>query len=78
MPKVKPSELEQKRCDVRACITGKMMKHAVSNEQAAKRARFTERTFRNRMHRPEKFTLEELWALGVILKFDDQDKMEML
>lgn len=78
MPKTKPCDLEQKRRTVRACIVGNQAKYAISNEQAAIRARFTERTFRNRLNHPEKFTLEELWALGVALKFDDQDKVSML
>lgn len=78
MPKIKPTANEEKCRNVRACIVGNQKKYAVSNEQAAIKARFTERTFRNRLKHPEKFTLEELWALGYILKFDNQEKTEML
>lgn len=69
MPKVKPTDLEERRRIVRACIASNMELYRLDSETIAARMGFAERTFRNKRENPETFTMDELWKLSKILKF---------
>ena len=69
MPKLKPTEKEESRRIVRACIASNMELYRLDSETIAARMGFAERTFRNKRENPETFTMDELWKLSKILKF---------
>ena len=76
MPRIKPSEIEEHRRVVRACVASKRELNGWDDDQVAARCRFTTRTLRNRMNRPEEFTLQELWDLGlVVYLYDGQSQI---
>lgn len=71
MPKVRPTELETRRCQVRAVIHSKQDLNGWDNIRAATRCGISEETLCRRMKQPEKFTLEELWNLGIVIYLHD-------
>lgn len=76
MAKTKPSEIEERRRLVRACVASKRELNGWDNKQVAAKCRFSVDTLRNRMDRPETFTLEELWNMGIMIYiYDGQSKL---
>ncbi|MBS6956553.1 MAG: helix-turn-helix domain-containing protein [Enterocloster asparagiformis] len=76
MPKIKPLEIEARRRVVRACVASKRELNGWSDEQAAARCRVSTQTLRRRLERPEEFTLQELWDLGlVVYLYDGQSQL---
>lgn len=69
MPKLKPSDQESANCIVRACISGNMERHRLTDEQLAVKVGVTKKTIQNKRHRPETFTLQELQKMAKALKF---------
>lgn len=69
MPKLKPSNQEEANCIVRACISGNMERHRLTDEQLAVKVGVTKKTIQNKRHRPETFTLQELQKMAKALKF---------
>lgn len=68
MPKLKPSDKEEKCRIVRACIAGNMSLQDLDNGYIAARIGLTEKTVRSRREHPETFSLDELWKLNQMLK----------
>lgn len=69
MPKLKPSEQEERNRIVRAAISSNMDLYAISEDEVAARAGFTKRTLQNKRAKPETFSLDELQKIGKTLKF---------
>lgn len=69
MPRLKPSEREERRRIVRAVIAGNLERYGLKDEAIAKRAGVHVNTIRNRMDDPGMYRLGELWALTDVLKF---------
>ena len=69
MPKIKPSECEERRRIVRSCIMANQERYGYTDEQLAKFLSLSPQTIRKRKKDPETFTLWELQALSRILKF---------
>lgn len=78
MPKLKPSKLEEQCRIVRGIIKKNMEFRGVSEEELATAAHFTKRTLQNKIHRPETFTLEELWVVADKLKISGEERAQML
>lgn len=76
MAKAKLFELEERRRVVRACVASKRELNGWDNKQVAAKCRFSVDTLRNRLDRPETFTLEELWNMGIkVYIYDGQTKL---
>lgn len=76
MPRTKVIELEERRRIVRACVASKRELNGWDNKQVAAKCRFSVDTLRSRLDRPETFTLEELWNMGIkIYIYDGQSKL---
>lgn len=76
MPRTKPFELEERRRIIRACVASKRELNGWDAKQVAARCRFSTDTLRNRLDRPETFTLEELWNMGIMIYvYDGQTKL---
>lgn len=71
MPKTKPFELEEKRRAIRACVASKRELNGWNDNQMAAKCRVSTSTIRSRIKNPEKFTLEELWNMGVTVYIYD-------
>lgn len=69
MPRLKPSEREERRRIVRAVIAGNLERYGLKDEAIAERAGVHVNTIRNRMGDPGMYRLGELWALADVLKF---------
>lgn len=69
MPKLKPSEQEEKNRIVRACIAGNQERQGIDDARLAKYLGVVPETVRNKKKRPETFTLRELQAVSRVLKF---------
>lgn len=78
MPKLKPSEAELKNRTVRGLILKNMEVCNIKEEELACKAMFTSRTLRNKMKRPETFTLRELRAICKALNFTTDEKAQVL
>lgn len=69
MPRLQPSQTEESRRTVRACMSSNMDLYNVSEDLLAAKMGVTKRTVQNRRDRPENYTLEELWAVAKTLKW---------
>lgn len=69
MPKVRPNHTEEASRVVRACVSGNMALHNISEEQLAVKMGVTKRTVQNRRDEPRNYTLEELWVVARALKW---------
>lgn len=69
MPKLKPSDQEQRDRVVRACFAGNQEREGIDDETLAKSLGVTAQTIRNKKRRPGTFTLDELQAASRILHF---------
>nr|DAD89727.1 MAG TPA: SOS-response transcriptional repressor [Siphoviridae sp. ctWDo30] len=78
MPKVKPYTYEEKQRLVRKVISGNMEVQALSEDEIAVKMHITKRTFQNKRRRPETFSLDELWKLSELLKFSEEEKVQIL
>lgn len=79
MPRLKPSALEEKRRIVRAAIMCVQQIRGETDANMALKARMTSRTYKERIKDvPERFTLEELWNMGIPLRFVDEIKEKVL
>ena len=75
MPRLKPSEIEERRRKVRACVSSKRELNGWSDAQTAARCQFSKDTLRRRMDTPEDFTLKELWGMGItVFLYDGQSR----
>lgn len=74
MPRLRPTQTEQRSRCVRATISRNMDMYGLTEEQIAAKIHTTKRTIQNKRKRPETFTLEELWTLSDVLRFTDEDK----
>lgn len=68
MPKLKPSDQEERNRIVRACISGNQERQGMDDASLAKYLGVATETVRNKKKRPETFTLRELQAAGRALK----------
>lgn len=76
MPKVKPTDFEERRRAVLACVASKKILSGWNDEQLAARGRVSMTTLRRRMLRPEDFTLGELWDMGItVYVYDGQSRL---
>ena len=76
MPRIKPLEIEARRRAVRACVASKRELNGWDDKQAATRCRISTQTLRRRLERPEEFTLQELWDLGIVVYlYDGQSRL---
>ena len=78
MPKVKPYTYEEKQRLVRKVISGNMEVQALSEDEIAVKMHITKRTFQTKRRRPETFSLDELWKLSELLKFSEEEKVQIL
>lgn len=69
MPKLKPSDQEERNRIVRACIAGNQERQGIDDAGLAKYLGVVPDTVRNKKKRPETFTLRELQAVSRALKF---------
>lgn len=69
MPKLKPSEQEERNRIVRACIAGNQERQGVDDSSLAKSLGVVPDTVRNKKKRPGTFTLSELQTVSRVLKF---------
>lgn len=69
MPKLKPSEQEERNRIVRACIVGNQERQGVDDSSLAKSLGVVQDTVRNKKKRPGTFTLSELQTVSRVLKF---------
>lgn len=69
MPKLKPTEQEERARIVRACIAGNQERYGIDDEGLAHYLGVVPGTVRNKKKKPETFTLRELQAVGKALKF---------
>lgn len=76
MPKVKPYDLEERRRTVLACVTSKKILNGWNDEQMALKGKVSLRTLQRRIKKPEEFTLQELWNMGItIYIYDGQSRL---
>lgn len=76
MPKVRPYDLEERRRTVLACVTSKKILNGWNDEQMALKGKVSLRTLQRRIKRPEEFTLQELWNMGItIYIYDGQSRL---
>lgn len=78
MPKLKETAEEQKNKLIRAIIAKNMVLYNLTDEQVAVKLRCVKRTFQNRKRKPEDFSLKELRSLAIILKFTDEEKLQII
>lgn len=72
----KPLEIEKKRCTVRACVASKKELNGWDDRQLAAKCRVSLMTIGRRLQTPEKFTLEELWNMGItVYLYDGQSQL---
>ncbi len=69
MPRLKPSEREERKRIVRAVISGNKERYGVDDVALAAQSGVTDRTLRSRRDDPGMYRLEELWALARELRF---------
>lgn len=69
MPKLKPSDQEERNRIVRACIAGNQERQGIDDAGLAKCLGVVPDTVRNKKKRPETFTLRELQTVSRALKF---------
>lgn len=76
MPRLKPTDTEERQRTVRACIASKRELNGWDDKQVAARCRFSSDTLRRRMEHPETFTLQELWNMGIMVyMYDGQTRL---
>ena len=78
MPRLKPSETEEKNKKVRACIAKGMAMQAMNDEEVAQKLNITKRTFQNKKKRPETFTIREIRKLSSVLKLTEEDRLMLV
>jgi transcriptional regulator with XRE-family HTH domain len=69
MPKVRPNPTEEASRVVRACVSGNMALHNISEEQLAVKMGVTKRTIQNWRNDPKNIPVEKLWILAKTLKW---------
>lgn len=78
MPKLKISESEQRKRTAGGIIEKRMRQSGYDVDSLAVRMHFCTQTMRNKLNRPETFTLGELWQLCDILKVNDLERCVLL
>ena len=71
MPKTKPLEITMKRRKILACINSRKTLDGYSDEEMAQKARISPWTFSQRKKRPEEFSIQELWNMGIKVYLTD-------
>lgn len=69
MPKVRANPTEEASRVVRACVSGNMALHNISEEQLAVKMGVTKRTVQNWRNDPKNIPVEKLWILAKTLKW---------
>lgn len=69
MPKLKPSEKEERDRITRSVIRGNQERYGVDDGQIAKTLGLHPYTYRDKLNEPERIRLDELQALSRLLKF---------
>lgn len=76
MPKTGLPDLEKRRRTVLACIASKKVLNGWDDKSMAMKARLSPTTFKRRIGKPENFTLNELWGMGLtVYIYDGQSKL---
>lgn len=76
MPKVRPSEIEEKRRIIRASVASKKELNGWDDNQMAAKCRVSVSTIKRRIEKPEEFTLAELWDMGMtVYIYDGQSRL---
>lgn len=76
VPRLKQSEIEERRRIVRACVASKRELNGWNDSQTAAKCRFSTDTLHRRLETPEKFTLAELWGMGItVFLYDGQSRL---
>lgn len=78
MPKVKPTDLEQKRRIVRGIIKGRMERTGLKDDDIAPRIRCAKRTFQYRKQKPDTLRMDQLWILCQLLGLTDLEIIQMI
>ena len=69
MPKIKPTQFEERQRITRACIACNQERYDISNASLAKYLGFSLQTLAKRKANPGTFTIEELQHVAKFLKF---------
>ena len=69
MPKLKPSEKEERDRITRSVIRGNQERYGVKDDQIAKTLGLHPYTYSDKLNEPERIRLDELQALSRLLKF---------
>lgn len=71
MPKTKPLEITMKRRRIMACINSRKTLDGFGDEEMAQKAGVSPWTFSQRKKRPEEFSIQELWNMGIKVYLSD-------
>lgn len=78
MPKVKPFECVMQRRKAEACIRHKMILEGKGDQDVADKLNIDKRTFQYKMKDPGKFTVDEMWRMNEMLKFNETEKASII
>lgn len=78
MPKLKPTEEQEKGCVLRAYIAKNMELQRMDDAAVAVKLHVSRRTFQNKKRFPGTFRADELWNLCRVLKFTEEEKAAIL
>lgn len=77
MPKLKLSDLEQKKLVTRVTIKKRMELKQIRNQDIAKRLNVPDRSVRYRWQYPDTLRLGDLWSLVTFLGLSDQEILQI-
>ena len=78
MPKTQDITRERRRKEVRGLLKKYQEKSNTNNQRAGAAIRKTDRTYRNKLRRPDDFSLGELWDLLDKMHVPDEEREVIL